>query len=211
MFQSASQLVPATLLSMSVVTALGNWYLRPERSYAWAASLAVMAVMAVALLVAGRRWAFVPQCARNSVGQAVSLGSLVMLVPLLAKLGQGLGLLEEADFARRFTMASFGILLVVVGNAMPKTLQPLARMTCDVAAVQAFQRFAVGAQGQLVVDAAGDEVVGQLVDFGFGDFLELVQVDRPHDFVGVGGRIAGVSWLGGTAGLGGEDGGAGGE
>ena len=142
MFQSASQLVPATLLSMSVVTALGNWYLRPERSYAWAASLAVMAVMAVALLVAGRRWAFVPQCARNSVGQAVSLGSLVMLVPLLAKLGQGLGLLEEADFARRFTMASFGILLVVVGNAMPKTLQPLARMTCDVAAVQAFQRFA---------------------------------------------------------------------
>ena len=141
---SASQYVPAALLALTAAVTLGNWYLRPEATLSWMASLAMTGVMTIALVIAGRRYtsALVPQCARHSIRDAVVFGAVIMLVPLVTKLAQGLGLLGEAEVARRFTMASFGAFLVVMGNGLPKTLQPLSSMTCDVAAVQAFQRFA---------------------------------------------------------------------
>jgi hypothetical protein len=141
---SASQYVPATLVALTGAVTLGNWYLRPEAAPSWMASMAMTVVMAIALLIAGRRsWsALVPQCAGHSVREAVVFGALIMLLPLVTKLAHGLGLLGDPEVARRFSMASFGAFLVVMGNRLPKTLQPLSSISCDVAAVQAFQRFA---------------------------------------------------------------------
>ena len=45
---------------------------------------------------------------------------------------------------------------------------------------------AVGAQGQLVFDPAGNEVIGEFVHLALGDGLELVDVDWPIHIVGGG-------------------------
>jgi hypothetical protein len=58
------------------------------------------------------------------------------------RLGTAVGAWGETDLARRGTMVIFGLFFALTGNAMPKTLTPLAALQCNPAKVQAFQRFA---------------------------------------------------------------------
>jgi hypothetical protein len=120
---------------VSGVLAAANWYLRPERSAAWAVSMLLLWCMALALR-------FASGAAAGPIRDGVLLAGGVMTASLALKLAVGLGLLAEPDAARRATMALFGLYLVFTGNAFPKTLTPLSRLRCDAARVQAFQRFA---------------------------------------------------------------------
>jgi hypothetical protein len=53
-----------------------------------------------------------------------------------------LGVVHYGDIALRATMAIGGAFLAVRGNAIPKTLTPLAALHCDPAKAQAVQRLA---------------------------------------------------------------------
>ena len=46
----------------------------------------------------------------------------------------------SGDWSQRVTMALMGVVLIVMGNAIPKTLTPLAALTCDASELQQLQR-----------------------------------------------------------------------
>ena len=86
------------------------------------------------------------EAARRDAGSSVRSGivtaGLILVISLGAKLAVALGAVHYGDNALRATMAIGGVFLAVTGNAIPKTLTPLAALHCDPAKVQAVQRLA---------------------------------------------------------------------
>lgn len=129
------------LLFIGTLLAAWNWYLKPERAWAWAAALVLFVCMLIALRWAGA-FAEGRRNAAREIQNAVVFAGLMMTITLGAKLAVGLGIWGDEDLARRGTMVLFGLFFVFTGNAMPKTLTPLTALRCDAAKVQAFQRLA---------------------------------------------------------------------
>jgi len=138
---SVSQAVPPALVVLGTVLAAANWYLQPQRSTAWAASLLLLGGLAVALLVA-RRLTSNParRGAADSIRSGVVFAGSIMAISLGAKLATTLGGGQGADLSTRASMVVIGAFFMFTGNALPKTLTPLAALKCDPARVQAFQR-----------------------------------------------------------------------
>ena len=65
----------------------------------------------------------------------------IMAFSLGAKLATTLGAVHDADLSTRVSMVVVGAFFMFTGNALPKTLTPLAALKCNPARVQAFQRF----------------------------------------------------------------------
>lgn len=140
--RTSAQLGPV-LLSISIVLAAWNWYLKPARAAGWAASILLLACMMVVLRMANRRTQSeeTPRISRP-IPSAIVFAALMMTLALGAKLANTLGVLGDHDFAQRGLMVILGFFLMFTGNAIPKTLAPLASLQCDPAKVQAFQRLA---------------------------------------------------------------------
>ncbi len=142
--RSISHYLPVVLLALSTLFTMVNWYLRPERAMAWSMSAALLGVMSVALLIESTR--LTSDGARRSAGAAirgsVGVAALIMCLSLAVKLVEALGLTTDPDWSRRASLMGMGVFLMFMGNSMPKTLTPLAKMRCNPASVQAFQRFA---------------------------------------------------------------------
>jgi hypothetical protein len=139
-----SEIATPALLLVGGALASANWYVAPDRAFAWATALAFLVVMACA-------WALSSPPAmedehagpriQDSIRSGVTLTSLMLVVPLGLRLASAMGILVDPDVPRRGTMAMMGLFFVFLGNAMPKTLTPLSQLRCSPARVQAFQRF----------------------------------------------------------------------
>lgn len=139
--------VASALTAVGIVLVLANWYAKPELALAWAAPLAMFAVMVAALRVSRL-------ASRRSTGDAAALrsrdwittgvvfGALMMGIPLALTLARSYGVVDDIDLGRRATGVLIGAFLVMLGNVMPKNLPPLSSMPCDGARLQAFQRLA---------------------------------------------------------------------
>jgi hypothetical protein len=101
------------VLLVGALMAIVNWYLKSEGAFAWAASLAVLASMAIALRIGGRRHR-----------DAVTLGGLMVTISLTAPLAVAFGIADH-DFSERAIMIMSGVFFTVTGNTLPKTLVPL--------------------------------------------------------------------------------------
>lgn len=140
--RSATYYAAPALLMLSMMLTAGNWYLQPDRAWAWALTMLLIGCMSAPLL-------FVPRdkydAARHDAGGSIRSGiafmGLTLVIVLGVKLATAVGVVEDAELARRATMVMVGALFAVTGNRMPKTLTPLAALQCDAARVQAFQRF----------------------------------------------------------------------
>jgi hypothetical protein len=132
-------LVPP-VLALGAELVAANWYLRPERAIAWASAAAVLVGMAVVFLLAQRRSPSGRAGMCEATTSNILFAALTLVSALAAPLAEALSLITEADLPLRMTMITMGAALVFTGNAMPKTLKPLAAMKCDAAKVQAFQR-----------------------------------------------------------------------
>jgi hypothetical protein len=136
--------IPPTLIALNTSLVAENWYLRPRSAGAWFVVLLVLMGMTVAFVLdshepkekAARRGA------RVSVRSGIVTAGLILVVSLSAKLAVALGAVGHGDTALRVIMAITGVFLAVTGNAIPKTLTPLAALHCDPAKVQAAQRLA---------------------------------------------------------------------
>lgn len=138
----SNYLAPA-LLVLSTSLAAANWILQPARAGAWAATLAFLGCMAVALLFAQRRSGNEAQRrAGDAIRHAVVFAGLMLAFMLGMRLSVTLGVIHDADLSRRMTMVFMGAFIAFIGNGMPKTLTPLSALQCDPARVQAFQRLA---------------------------------------------------------------------
>jgi hypothetical protein len=68
--------------------------------------------------------------------------ALMLAIPLGARLVAMLGGADVVDVAKRITMAMIGVYLMFTGNALPKSLIPLAGLRNDPIGAQIFRRFA---------------------------------------------------------------------
>ena len=136
--------IPPALIALDTLLLAGNWYLRPQSAGSWFVVLAVLIGMTLALVLASRKSQ--EEAARRDAGGSVRRGiataGLILMISLGAKLGVALGAVHFGDIALRAPMAIVGAFLAVTGNAIPKTLTPLASLQCDPAKVQAVQRLA---------------------------------------------------------------------
>ena len=136
--------IPPALIALDSLLLAENWYLRPQSAGSWFVVLAVLIGMTLALVLASRKSQ--EEAARRDAGGSVRRGiataGLILAISLGAKLGVALGAVHFGDIALRAPMAIVGAFLAVTGNAIPKTLTPLASLQCDPAKVQAVQRLA---------------------------------------------------------------------
>jgi hypothetical protein len=134
--------IPPTLIALNTLLVAENWYLRPRS--AWFVVLLLLVGMTLALVLDSREPT--ERAARRGAGLSVRSGivtaGLILVVSLSAKLAVALGAVGHGDTALRVIMAITGVFLAVTGNAIPKTLTPLAALHCDPAKVQAAQRLA---------------------------------------------------------------------
>ena len=142
MFRAASALTVA-----GIVLVLANWYAKPESALAFAAELAMFAVMGAALRASHR--AVRTSCGTanqkavagiQSIPTAVVFAALMLGIPLALTLARPYGLLDRTDIDRRSTGVLIGVFLAMSGNVMPKNLPPLSSTGIDGARQQAFHR-----------------------------------------------------------------------
>lgn len=137
----SSSVLAGTLLAAASALGALNWYVHPQRAAAWAAALAFLAAMALALVYAAWLARVRPQSrAGDALRSGVAFGSLILVFSLAAKLLGALGALGSEDLSHRVSMVILGLLVAFGGNAIPKMLTPLADLRCDPARVQAAQR-----------------------------------------------------------------------
>jgi hypothetical protein len=136
--------VPPGLIALNTLLVAENWYLQPQRAGAWFVVLLLLIGMALALVRVSREPKEEAACrdAGGSVRRGIVTAGLILVISLGAKLAVALGAVHYGDIALRATMAIAGGFLAVTGNAIPKTLTPLAALQCDPAKVQAVQRLA---------------------------------------------------------------------
>ena len=136
--------IPPALIALDAMLLAENWYLRPQSAGSWFVVLVVLIGMTLALVLASRepKEEAARRDAGGSVRRGIATAGLILAISLGAKLSVALGAAHYGDFALRATMAIMGAFLAVTGNAIPKTLTPLASLQCDPAKVQAVQRLA---------------------------------------------------------------------
>ena len=136
--------IPSALIALNTLLVAENWYLRPQSAGSWFVILLLLIGMTLALVLVSREPK--EETTRRNAGSSVRSGivtaGLILMISLGAKLSVALGAVHNCDVALRATMAIMGAFLAVTGNAIPKTLTPLATLHCDPAKVQAVQRLA---------------------------------------------------------------------
>jgi|SRR5579863_3607245 len=139
--QSLSFRLASSLLATSALLAVWNWYVQPQRASAWAVTLAMIAIMMLATLAGRRSKSEASRRAADGITMGIVFAGLMLASSLGLKLAAALGATGHPDLAQRMLMVILGAFFTVTGNALPKTLTPLAAK-CDGARVQAFQRLA---------------------------------------------------------------------
>ena len=134
-----------------LVMALGavNWYLAPEFSTKWALSIFFLPVMwagVVALKMIGSNTedksdiSYVLRTGSNELLSGITGAGLILAISLTLKLAQSQAGLSEI-LGDRLSGAAIGGVLIVMGNYIPKKLQPLGARICGQKEAQAMQRF----------------------------------------------------------------------
>jgi len=126
-----------------IVAGLGaaNWYFQPQHARA---SIIAMGTMAVVWLVAGLRVRSFPtqtESERRFLVLSVVAAGLMLAVSLGISLIGGISF-EGGTLPRRVLGIMMGLVLVVIGNTMPKVLGPLAARRCSPLQTQSVKRFA---------------------------------------------------------------------
>jgi hypothetical protein len=135
------QLAPG-LLALSTLLVAWNWYVQPQRVSVWVTTLVLLGVMMlVALAVRRSKNEASSRRGADSIVSGIVFAGLMLASSLGLKLATALGVMSRSDLAQRTLMVILGAFFTFTGNALPKTLRPLAAK-CDGARVQALQRLA---------------------------------------------------------------------
>lgn len=167
-----SNLLAPLVVATAAALVAANWWLRPDRAWAWGLALALITGMVAALVVTRRATADPGprRAASDSIRGAVLSAGSILIVALGAKLAAVLGMAVHPEGVRRVTMVLVGGYLAFTGNAIPKSLTPLSQMRCDPARVASAQRFlgwtwtVTGLAFALVWIALPSEVANRLSD-----------------------------------------------
>ena len=134
----------AAPIAMLLVVALGAWmwYLRPEHALKWAVSMFMLPVAWCGLELLKRTGTWrATEADQLRLSRAITGAGLILAAALSLRLAETLDVLG-GGISERAMGVVIGAVLVVCGNAIPKTLKPLAQEKCDPASEQALRRFA---------------------------------------------------------------------
>jgi hypothetical protein len=134
--------IALALLLLAGVALAAAWILRPEQGRASAIGALTLAAMALVLFFVSRPGRKIPNGTTEPIARAIAFAGLMFLVSFAGRVAGALDLHDASELARRGAMVVLGVFLASIGNAIPKTLTPLAALQCDPTRVQAFQRFA---------------------------------------------------------------------
>jgi uncharacterized membrane protein YeiB len=131
---------------VGIVLALANWNAQPDAAWKWTVAIVVLVVMAIVGQLArlgSRRSSGDAASARSfaSLSGAVTLGAVMVVIPLAVQLAETYGVLNDPDSGKRTVMIIIGLYLAATGNSLPRMLPPVSLMQGNAARVQAFQRF----------------------------------------------------------------------
>jgi hypothetical protein len=123
-----------------VVAVLGvaNWFLEPERATKWLLAMATMGVIWIVVLLVNRVGLGTPTT-RGFLAASAATAGILLSVPLAFALleAAGVGGGAQSDRAQGVVI---GIVLMAMGNILPKVVPSLTAKRC--AQAQATQRFA---------------------------------------------------------------------
>jgi len=132
---------PIAWVSLLVaVLGLANWYLKPERASAWLVAMVTMAAIWVVVTVLTRKQGQSDSDRRFVVICAVTAG-LLLAASLGATAVHTLGIGDES-FVERAKGVSIGLMLMIIGNGVPKVVSAFTTRRCSPADLQSDQRFA---------------------------------------------------------------------
>ena len=131
-----------TLTALVVGLGAALWLQRPELSSSWAVSIlflpgAWLAVLLVDKACAGRATRL---RTRQELIRAIACAGAVLALSLGAAWAKELSLVN-GDMTKRFVGVMLGVVLILMGNVMPKKLAPLDIQRGRAAKTQATQRF----------------------------------------------------------------------
>jgi hypothetical protein len=130
----------ALIASVVAALAVANWILEPTRAPAWLASIATMAVIWIVVLVMERARSATDTARRFLFGSAETAGvvlSISLVFALLDEIGLGAG-----SAGARAQGVVMGVILMAMGNIIPKIVSPLGAKPRAAARAQAMQTFA---------------------------------------------------------------------
>ncbi|MCZ6673885.1 MAG: hypothetical protein O7C75_13215, partial [Verrucomicrobia bacterium] len=132
MIHKRFHLVIATLTFLVVTLGAANWYFDPANARSWVIGMASMpAIWGIVMLLERRR----SPKSSSEAERRFFTGSVIVAGVLLAG-AQGIKLIEtlgdfDPDRLQRVWGVGVGVILVIMGNAMPKILSPLAAQRCS--------------------------------------------------------------------------------
>ncbi|WP_306253037.1 hypothetical protein [Parvularcula sp. IMCC14364] len=121
--------------------AITNWYLAPDKSFMWAGVLTIL----LAVMIGTGLLIRFSQTQKEET--ALNLQRAVFGACLMVGGSLGVVLVEEVGlvgpgFEKRAVGVFLGLMLVMTGNFLPKTVRPLTAENCDPARAMATERFA---------------------------------------------------------------------
>jgi len=132
------------LLALSAPLAAAQWYIQPGQVGRTLIALATVGALTLIYRAVPVRATddATRQRACRDIQTGLFFATLIVDGALGAKLAAAFGLLHDVEFSQRATMVLLGAFIATTGNAIPKTLTPLASLRCDPARVPAFHRLA---------------------------------------------------------------------
>ncbi len=130
---------PLAGCSLVAVLAALNWAYDPSDLWRWALSGSFLLIAWSVFEILFRAGP-----AKNQIRGAALLAAALLIVTLGFSALDAAGLFgaQGGDITRRAYGVGVGLMLVVIGNFMPKQLEPLLEKKCSPAAIQSLQRFA---------------------------------------------------------------------
>jgi hypothetical protein len=136
------RLAPLTM-GLVIATGAANWYLKPDAGAAWALGMFFLPAVWLLLFFTKRfgKSGDAPTKITSQIYGAMTGAGLLLMLAMCLPLAENMWGLSDAA-QDRMTGVAMGLVLVVMGNYLPKRLQPLSQEQCDPAKVQASHRFA---------------------------------------------------------------------
>jgi len=140
---SRMHLLVAAMVFIVAGLAIGDWLLLPEKSTKWMIAIAtVLGIwLVVALMGRARSYEEYSVSERKFLMTSIVAGGLILAVSLGRHMANALGFVGGEPLDRAIGVGA-GMVLLLLGNTMPKILGPLTAKRCAPAHVQSIQRFA---------------------------------------------------------------------
>ncbi len=117
-----------------------SWYYSPDNALIWGGVMATVLLSAAFLLIISRSSREDKEIRIRNIRRSLFAASLMLGAALAFRLTRDLGIID-GDIAMRVDGVITGVILIIIGNYLPKTVRSLAAQKCNPARAIAAERF----------------------------------------------------------------------